>query len=196
MDLGLDSAGLAVSHALTDHHPAGAEWHGLGTAHDDLAAGVHGTRVSSGLDPVVRMVEGFVRGGAIVGRVAAAEAVLVVDTGSSGAARLVEVELAVDGESAAWWEKRATASHLDATRLVRRVVVGLAGAEGTTVELSPATSPFDQAPGTARVTVPVPAAAARLATVVLRSHPDARDGRLPQSAIGLRVNSLTVTTGA
>ena len=195
MDLGLDSAGLAVSHALTDHHPAGAQWHGLGTAHDDLAARGHGTGVSSGLDPSVRMVEGFVRGGAIVGRASAPEAVIVIDTGSSDAGRLVEVELAVDAESAAWWDKRSTGSHADAAHRVRRVLLGLAGSDGTAVELSPATSPFAQAPGTARVTVSVPAGAARLATIVLRSHPDTRDGRLPQSAIGLRINSLTVTTG-
>lgn len=163
---------------------------------DDLAARADDTRVSSGLDPRVRMVEGFVRDGAIVGRASSSEAVIVLDTGSSDLARQVEVELVVDAESAAWWEKRASASHLDASRLVRQVVIGLAGSDGLEVERSPATSSFAQAPGSTHVTVHVPAGAPRLATIVLRSHPSPRAGRLPQSAIGLRINSLTISPGA
>lgn len=199
MDLGLDSAGMTSSHALPDHQAQIAETLGLGTAHDDLEPRATGPRVSSGLDPALRMVEGFVRGGAIVGRVSSPEAVLVLDTGceagSAGLVRQVEIEIAVDAESEVWWEKRATASCPDAAaRVGRRVLVGLAGRPGTEVELSPAMPPHGRPTSTALVSVAVPPGSPRLATIVLRSDLDRRNGRLPQAAVGLRINVMTVTT--
>jgi len=198
MDLGLDSTDLTHSHALPGRPAPEAEWQGLGTAHDDVTPQAVGPRVSSGLDPALRMVEGFVRGGAIVGRVSSSEAVLVLDTGCEGGsadlARHIEIEIAVDAESGVWWEKRATASHLDATRVGRRVLVGLAGRPGAEVELSPAIPLHGRPTSTALVTVAVLPGSPRLATIVLRSGPDRHDGRLPQSAVGLRINVMTVTT--
>ncbi len=108
--------------------------------------------------------------------------------------RQVEIEIAVDAESGVWWEKRATASCPDAARVGRRVHVGLAGRPGTEVELSPAMPSHGRPNSTALVTVAVPPGSPRLATIVLRSDPASRNGRLPQSTVGLRVNVMTVTT--
>ncbi|MFM6852190.1 MAG: hypothetical protein ACKOVB_24125, partial [Terrabacter sp.] len=197
MDLGLDSSALAASHALlSSDAPFGAV--GLDTAHDELAPHSDASRISSGQSPHLRMVEGFVRGSAIVGRASQAEAVLVLDTGPPAVGRQVTLELALDAESSVWWGKRSspTFRHLDATRMGRRIQVGFAGGSWIDVDLSPAGVQPGRPITTSMVTVPIPADSSRLANVVIRSCPDRRGGTIPQSAIGVRVNWMAIRTDA
>ena len=195
MDLTFDSVELARSHALHGDRGPVAVTTGLATTHDELASHGAPVRVSSGQAPALRMVEGFVRGGAIVGRASQPEAVLVIDAGPLDDAGSVEIELALDADSAAWWTQRSSAGHHDPTRLPRRVRVGLVGTSGVEVELVPASLQGGQAIGTGCVVVPLPVGSGRLVSLVLRSSADRREGHLPQSVIGLRINSVTVTRG-
>jgi hypothetical protein len=225
MDLAVETSRLAETHALVTRRAvttvdgavdgalgdgldpgatvADESPRGLATAHDDLAPSAGDVTVSSGQHPALRMVEGFVRGGAIVGRASAPEAVLVIDTGTGAAADsgeaavgvpdAIEIEIALDAESASWWEKRAADAYPDATRLPRRIEVGLVGGPVVEVMVSPEALLHGRALATARAVVPVPAGSSGLAAVVLRSAPPRRDGALPQSVIGVRINSVTVT---
>ncbi|MEO7447300.1 MAG: hypothetical protein ABI336_03415 [Humibacillus sp.] len=199
MDLALGGPELAASHAFP---PAGsvAQADGLCTAHDTLAQesaqeSDGPTRISSGHAPALRMVEGFVRGGSIVGRASAPEAVLVVDTGTSDGDREIEVQLALDNDSAVWWAQRAAVAHPDAARLTRRIGVGFADTPGVEVDLSPEALLHGRPIATSIAVVPVPPGSGRLVTIVLRSCRGRPYEHLPQSVIGLRVNVVTVTRG-
>ncbi|MDN5766704.1 MAG: hypothetical protein L0H96_06585 [Humibacillus sp.] len=198
MDLSNTSRDLAIAHALAGDHPRGAPGSGLRTTYDETPVAGRG-QIRSGRDPVVRMVEGFVRGGAIVGRASHFESVLVLETGNVGQALVIEIELALDPESAIWWHRRSPAAQrhqvdLEANRLPRHLSVGLAGVEGIEVVFPAAPGQVSSPAVVTRVSVMVPANSARLSTLVFRSSPD-HDRRLPDSVIGLRINSLTIAPG-
>lgn len=187
MDLGLDSRELADSHALTAHGRSLADSVGLATAHEDWTPR-SGSRVVSGRSATLRMVEGFVRGEAIVGRASQPEAVLVVDTAPLGSTRSIEVELALDSQSATWWADRTSTHGGDATRSGRRVRIGLEGSQGTQVDLAPAGT--SGLPSTATVVLDVPATSHGMLAICVHSSPHAPHGYIPQGVIGLRINSL------
>ncbi|MEP7330759.1 MAG: hypothetical protein ABI692_01590 [Terracoccus sp.] len=196
MDLSRESSDLAAAYALTNDYTRSPLGSGLETSYDEtpLTAGVG--RITSGRDPVVRMVEGFVRGMAIVGRASHSESVLVLETGSVDQALVIEIELALDPESGIWWDQRSPAAHrhdvaLEANRLPRHFSVGLAGAEGIEVAFPAPPGQISSPAAVARVSVTVPTNSARLSTLVFRSSPDSDRG-LPDSVIGLRINSLTI----
>lgn len=199
MDLTSESSDLAVAHALAGDSTRAPSGSGLATSYDERPLTVGAQRVTSGRDPVVRMVEGFVRGVAIVGRASRPESVLVLETGDVGQALVIEIELALDAESAIWWNQRSSGAHrhhpdLETNRLPRHLGVGLAGTEGTEVVFAAASHQSPSPTAVARVSVVVPANSGRLSTLVFRSGPD-HDRRLPDSVIGLRINSLTIAPG-
>lgn len=196
MDLRLGSFELADQHAFVVPIRT-TESSGLETAHEDWApraAAPSAGRVSSGRDFPLRMVEGFVRGESIVGRASHPEAILVIDTGTPEAAGHLEIEFAVDAESAVWWNRRATESVPDSAGLRRRVSVALAGSPETFVEFPPS-APHGGAASTARVALKLPAPSGRLVPLVISSRPDGTPECLPQSVIGLRVNFMSMSTG-
>lgn len=199
MDLSSRSSDLALAHALAGDSTRAPMGSGLETSYDETSIGVGADRITSGRDPVVRMVEGFVRGGAIVGRASHSESVLVLETGNVDHARVIEIELALDAESATWWGKRSPAAHpsdadLEANRLPRHLSVGLSGAQGAEVVFPASPRQIPTPKAVARVSITVPANSGRLSTIVFRSGPD-HAGRLPDSVIGLRINSLTIASG-
>ncbi|WP_374968535.1 hypothetical protein [Terrabacter sp. BE26] len=193
MDLGLESCELADQHALAADPGRPRETVGLETAHEDWAPRAAG-RVSSGRDFPLRMVEGFVRGEAIVGRASHPEAILVLDTGAHEGSGHLEIEFAVDSESASWWDRRSAESMSESSGRRRRLSVALPGSPETVVEL-PHTPPPGGAMSTARVALKLPAPSGRLVPLVIRSHQGNTREFLPQSIIGLRVNFMRMSTG-
>ncbi len=188
MDLGLGSRELADSHALSAPSRSLGDAVGLATAHEDRTPR-SGSRVVSGRASTLRMVEGFVRGEAIIGRASQPEAVLVVDTAPLGSTGSIEVELALDSQSATWWSDRSTVPGGDAAHSGRRLRVGLEGSPGTQVDLAPPGS--GGLPSTATVVVDVPTTSHGLLAICVHSSSDTPYGYISQGVIGLRVNSLT-----
>ncbi len=80
---------------------------GLATAHDAVTPPVLDARVSSGSSEHVRLVDGFVRGGAILGRAARGVARVGLDLGAPSGLFEVAVELELDEASDAWWTQRS-----------------------------------------------------------------------------------------
>ena len=80
---------------------------GLATAHDAVTPPVLDARVSSGSSEHVRLVDGFVRGGAILGRAARGVARVGLDLGAPSGLFEVAVGLQLDEASDAWWTQRS-----------------------------------------------------------------------------------------
>src|SRR5690242_11574953 len=66
--------------------------------------------LASGVDPALRIVDGFVRGVGIVGRFGASPAMLAMKVASAGRPVRVTALVRLDGTAVRWWDRRVPAS--------------------------------------------------------------------------------------
>lgn len=79
--------------------------------------------VSSGQDPALRMVDGFVRGIAVVGRFATTPALLAFKVASHGQPVRVRVWVRFDWTSVKWWAQRVVGGSVPGGRRARLLLV-------------------------------------------------------------------------
>lgn len=162
----------------------------MATTHDPTPRPVRSPlRVASGQHPVLRLVDGFVRGAAVVGRAAGSHSLLVLDLGVTRGRFALELELEADDESDASWRQRSELPG-DPAGQERHLVVQV-GNEHRAVCV-PA-DPGDGRRRLAQLRVDAPHEADHgLLLVRLRGVPASTDA-LPLALVGVRINALTLS---